>query len=285
MDFPKHNNPSKLFFMKSMNTKLFFSASIIVALSCNKTETPPSLQAGSEDNSSATILKKSLVAWYTFDGDVSDHSTYGNNVTINSATPVAGKNGTPNTAFYFGSSGYMVVPNNASLNGKHGITLAATVNVADFYTGQYHGNRILQKGHEDQSNGAYFLGFDDYLSGDNTGPVVDSMETFYGTYGNNQFNSIGVRDASDFIQKNRWYNIVFTVDTNRVGKLYVNGELKGTSYNANSNFTPNSDDLYIGRTENPQFPYWFNGAIDEIRIYNRAFDENSISEISKQMTN
>ncbi len=266
--------------MKSISTNLFVLSVIILACSCNKTATTTnSLQSSSEEN---TIIKTSLVAWYTFDGDILDHSSYGNNVSFNSATPATGKDGSPNSAYYFdGSSGYMVVPNSASLNGQHGITLAATVNVAGFYRGQYHSNRILQKGFQDQSDGVYFLGFDDYLSGDNTGSVADSLETFYGTYGDNQFNSIGVRDTSsaDFIRKNRWYTIVYTVDTNKVGKLYINGELKGTDYNANSDFSPNTDDLIIGKTLNPQYPYWFHGVIDEIRIYNRAFDASEVGEI------
>ena len=270
--------------MKLIYSFLIVFSVVILSFSCSKTELPASVQSSSADNASANLLRTSLVAWYTFDGDVKDHSNYGNNISFNSATPVAGKDGAPNTAYFFdGSSSYMTAPNSTSLNGQHGITLASVVNVAGFYRGQYHANRILQKGYQDQSNGTYFLGFDDYLSGDNTGPVIDSMETFYGTYGNNQFNSIGVRDASDFIKKNRWYTIVFTVDTNRTGKLYVNGELKGTSYNSNSDFIPNFDDLYIGKTENAQYPYWFHGAIDEIRIYNRAFDEKTVGEISKQM--
>ncbi len=270
--------------MKSINTNFLVLATVMLACSCSKTATTTSsLQSSSEDNA---ITRTSLVAWYTFNGDVLDHSSYGNNVSLNSATPASGKDGTPNSGYYFdGSSGYMVVPNSTSLNGQHGITLAATVNTLGFYRGQYHANRILQKGFQDQSDGVYFLGFDDYLSGDNTGSVADSMESFYGTYGNNQFNSVGVRDtnSSDFIQKNRWYTIVYTVDTNKVGKLYVNGELKGTSYNASSGFTPNNDDLYIGKTENPGYPYWFHGIIDEIRIYNRAYDAGAVGQISKDM--
>ncbi len=258
-------------------------AVIFFAIACNKTESSAPLQNSSVDN---TIIKTSLVAWYTFNGDILDHSSYGNNVSFNSATPTTGKSGTPNSAYYFdGSSEYMVVPNSASLNGQHGITLAVTINALGFYRGQYHSNRILQKGFRDQSDGVYYLGFDDDLSGDNTGIVVDSMESFYAVYGNTQFNSISERDtnSSDFIQKNRWYTIVFTVDTNRVAKFYINGELKGTNYNAGSNFTPNTDDLYIGRLEDPDFPYWFHGIIDEIKIYNRAYDANVVGEISKEM--
>ena len=268
--------------MKTFYYSLSFFA-LTLAASCSK-EINSSAKSSSTDNSSGLVTRTSLVAWYTFNGDVLDHSIYGNNVAFNSATATAGKDGDENTAYYFdGSTGYMKVPNSATLNGKHGITLAAVVNPLGFYKGEYHSNRILQKGFQDQSNGAYFLGFDDYASGNNTGDVADSLETFYGTYGDNQYNSIGVRDESDFIKKNRWYTIVFTVDTNRVGKLYINGELKGTASNSNSDFTPNSDDLVIGKTLNAQYPYWFHGIIDEIRIYNRAYDQNAVGEISRQM--
>src|SRR5947209_3873632 len=170
--------------MKRNYSFLFLLVLTAAATSCTKTDV--SIQSASADNSLATVSKNALVAWYTFNGDILDHSDYGNNIDFNSATATAGKDGTPNTAYYFdGNSSYMTAPNSTSIdNLKHGITMAVVINPLGFYQGQYHSNRILQKGYNDQSYGVYYLGFDDYLSGDNSGDVVDSLETFYGVYGN-----------------------------------------------------------------------------------------------------
>lgn len=272
--------------MKSSISYILAFFCIVVAYSCSKTE-PMSLQTSSADNGIATILRTSLVGLYTFDGDVLDHSNYGNNIAFNSATATTGKDGLPNTAYAFdGKSSYMTIPNSTSLNGQHGITLAATIKVAGFYDGICHGNRIIMKGYRDQSQGTYFLGFDDAAYYNYQGcymPVMEDKQTFYGNYGNTQYNSIGTRDSTIYVKKNRWYTIIYTVDTSRVGKLYINGELKATASNTSADFTPNSDDLFIGRAPYPSFPYWFDGVIDEIRIYNRAFELQTIHEISKQM--
>ena len=268
------------------NYLTLFILSATLAVSCSKTEINSSTQSTSADNSLTSATRTSLVAWYTFNGDVLDHSIYGNNIDFNSATATAGKDGSPNSAYYFdGSSSYMTAPASTSLNNlSHGITMAVVINPLGFYHGQYHANRIIQKGYRDQSDGVYYLGFDDALSGDNSGNVADSMESFYGVYGNTQFNAASARDTIDFIKKNRWYTVVCTVDTNKVARLYINGVLKNTNYTASTGFNPNADPLYIGRIQDDQFPYWFHGIIDEIRIYNRAYDASAVSEISKQMT-
>jgi len=45
-------------------------------------------------------------------------------------------------------------------------------------------------------------------------------------------------------------------------------------------FTPNSNDIFIGKHENPLFPYYFNGVIDEIRIYNKAITNQQIGYLN-----
>jgi hypothetical protein len=62
-------------------------------------------------------------------------------------------------------------------------------------------------------------------------------------------------------------------------KLYLNGKLvskaKGTT-----TFTPNETPVFFGRTQNSQYPYYFNGIIDEIRIYNRALNATEVAELN-----
>jgi len=103
-----------------------FAAFLLMCLftttSCNKDGVIQSQAHATVANN--VRAKDNLVAWYTFDGDIKDHSGNGNDVTFNNAKPTAGKGGTSNTAYLFnGTSNYMSVPNSASLNPSSGITI------------------------------------------------------------------------------------------------------------------------------------------------------------------
>ena len=54
-------------------------------------------------------------------------------------------------------------------------------------------------------------------------------------------------------------------------KIYVNGILESTVLqNNNNSFGENTDPLYIGKHDYNNAPYYFNGKIDDIGIWNRA---------------
>lgn len=259
---------------------------LVLQLACTKKEALTSIESNASGNS-VTATANGIVAWYTFNGDILDHSKFHNDVvSVTNAKAVPGKNGLPNTAYFFSGHSYMVAPNHSSLNPRHEITMAVTIKPMGFYQGLCHANRVLHKGQSDQSYGAYFIGFDDGYYYNYQGcslPVKDSAQTFYASYGNDQYHSVGARDTSDYLKANRWYNIVYTVDSNKIGKLYINGKLKATAHNPNADFRGNLDDLYIGRMNNSQYPYWFTGIIDEIRIYNKALSPDVINSLDKEM--
>src|SRR5947207_15595571 len=48
-------------------------------------------------------------------------------------------------------------------------------------------------------------------------------------------------------------------------------------YPFNRNANDPGYDLFLGRLSDPQFPYWFNGVMDEVRIYNRALKQYEIN--------
>jgi len=224
------------------------------------------------------------VAWYTFNNaDLADKSGHHNKIYFCSATPTAGQNGKDSDAYYFdGTSSYMAVKNSTSLNPTQAITLAALIKPMGFYSGQCHGNRILNKEYDDNSSGRYLLGFDDMRYWNYTGcnkTVKENREDFYGTYGDGAASASGVTDT-DYIKVGKWYNLVYTY-SNSVSKLYINNRV--VSATVSTSFTPNNFDLLIGKSLNPPFPYYFNGVIDEIRIYNRALSSNEITGLSSLM--
>jgi Concanavalin A-like lectin/glucanases superfamily len=222
-------------------------------------------------------LTDGLIAYYNFNGGTLNDSSGNNNAIIfNNAVKTSDRFGTANNAYLFnGTSSYMQVKNSASLN-PTSITLAAIVKLNGFYPGNCHGNQIMQKGTVDQDQGVYSLRISDLYN--DCAVTADTTKEeaggFYGDYGN----SSSVFDSSAYIRTNQWLYLVYTYD-GAESKIYVNGVLKKV-IDATAMFTPNSDDLFIGRAESSQYPYWFNGIIDDIRIYNKALCAGAVKQLS-----
>jgi len=69
---------------------------------------------------------------------------------------------------------------------------------------------------------------------------------------------------------NKWYHTVATWDGN-YPKLYVNGKLEATGGQYIGPLNSSSFKYYIGVwTNESDWRYFFNGLIDEVRIYNYA---------------
>jgi len=214
-------------------------------------------------------LTLGLIAYYNFNGGtLHDSSGNNNDIVFSNATKTTDRFGNASNAYLFdGSTNYMRVTNSPSLNPSN-ISMMAIVKVNDFYTGSCSENQILSKGYPYDINGFYQLGFYDFSPA--CGPPNKSNEHFWGIFGDNSPQGLAPSAGTDtvVIKTGQWYNITFTYD-GADAKLYINGELK-SAVHITGNFTQNNFDLLIGKHENPPFPYWFNGVIDEIRIYNRA---------------
>ncbi len=229
-------------------------------------------------------LKDGLVAYYNFNGgSLMDSSGFGNNIVFNNATPTADRFGRPNNAYLFnGTSNYMRVANSYTLN-PSAITMMAIVKIGGFYTGNCHENQILGKLNFDPVDGFYVMRFTDFTN-ECTVPSPDtSIEQFYGAFGDNlpqgsDANSLTVANLNTKAQKGQWYNVVFTYD-GATAKIYINGVLEETEAKTVT-FTPNNYDVYIGASSNPTFPFYFNGVIDEIRIYNRALPAGAVKQLN-----
>jgi hypothetical protein len=48
-------------------------------------------------------------------------------------------------------------------------------------------------------------------------------------------------------------------------------------------FTPNASPLRIGKTGRADYPFWFNGVIDEIRVYNIALTASQVSKVDSEL--
>jgi len=217
-------------------------------------------------------LSRGLVAYYPFSGNALDSSGNGNNPSFNNATLTADRFGNANSAYLFnGISSYMQIPASLSLDTSKTVTLSFWVYINGFYSGTCSGNYILSKGLE--ANTDYNAVFSDAPYDNSIGqnncfvPVDTSHESFYG---------MGTGSATPFLHSGSWYHVVFT-NNGTTSVMYVNGNLVA----ANSGvITQNTNDIFLGRYfDSTRTPYWFNGILDDIRIYNRAITSDEVTAL------
>ncbi len=217
-------------------------------------------------------LKQGLQAYYPFNGNANDESGNNNNPVKNNATITADRFGNPNSAYHFnGLYQYMQIPNKPSLNFGKEISLSVWVRPTGFYYGICHASQLISKGGGNYNPGNYALRFDDvlYTAGNGcNGTVCDTLhQNFRGT------GTVLKPYPGEFIKKNKWYNVLYSND-GKTAKLYVDCELK-YSVTFPETFT-NNEDLFFGKSDDEFFPFWLNGDLDEIRIYNRALTAEEI---------
>ena len=216
-------------------------------------------------------LAKGLVAYYPFNGNANDASGNGNNPTFNNATLTSDYYGTPNSAYLFnGVDNYIRIPNSNSLNPGNQISLCVWVKPIGFYTGPCYNNMMLGKEVEDYVDGNYSLRFSDVLNGCTDSASI-ANEHFFGPNGETNL-------SEPALQKNQWYSVVYTTDGIKA-KMYVNCKLVVDEPAANTSYS-NPYDLILGHLDNFTYPYWLNADLDEVRIYNRAINENEVHAYS-----
>lgn len=220
-------------------------------------------------------LDKGLQAYYPFNGNANDASGNNNNPIFNNATITTDRFGNTNSAYHFnGVYQYMRIPNKPSINFGKEITLSVWVRPTGFYYGICHASQLISKGGGNYNPGNYALRFDDALYTLGTGcggTICDTIhQNFRGT------GTVLKPYGGDFITKNKWYNVLYTND-GRMARLYVDCQLK-YEIAFPETFT-NTEDLFFGKSDDDLFPFWLNGDLDDIRIYNRALSDKEITAL------
>lgn len=222
-------------------------------------------------------LNAGLVAYYNFNGGtLNDSSGFNNHIVSNNATKTTDRFGNPNSAYLFnGTSSYMRVAHHSSLNLGKTLTFSARVKLNGFYPGDCSVNQIFGKGATDNAPGFYFLRVSFYLGAPDCSTPTDITKEEFGA----GIQDAGARTDTSYVKTNQWYDVVYTYD-GQTSLLYVNGQLKHRA-TSSANPSQNTQDLYIGKHEHLPFPYWFNGVMDDIRIYDRALCEAEVKLLNK----
>ena len=96
--------------------------------------------------------------------------------------------------------------------------------------------------------------------------------------------STSITSASNSYNDGNWHHVVGTIDGNRVMKLYIDGNVESSTPTANSSATSPLYTLEIGRRAFYNSQY-FNGSIDQVRIFNRALDGDEVFKLYAEHIN
>lgn len=225
-------------------------------------------------------LTNGLVAHWSFNGNSGDSSGNGYHGTANNITYTQGKTGLNNTAALFnGTSSYIDVSYKPGMN-LSDFSICAMVRIDGYYTGLCEVSVILGRG-LDHTSGHYSLILSDNAAdGSNCGMVDTSKYCFYSAVRNkNQLISNLPWYYTPSIVSSNWYCVVSTYG-NDTNKIYVDGVLKSAVGLPSGSIGSSTDSMSIGANRHGDvglYPYWLKGAIDDLRLYNRALSASEVS--------
>ncbi len=200
-----------------------------------------------------------LVGYWKFDEGsgttASDSSSYDNNGTlVNSPNWTTGKIG--GALDFNGSNNYVSMGAVLDMPERTGITLAAWVRIDTFRNFA----TIIEK-------------------------LVDNGNYRFQVNGDGTI-SFGLRNTANTYQEvvttatlttGQWYHIIATFDDNTTGKIYINGSLSKTKTDFSIIRGATASALKVGYNGNNNV--YFDGTIDEVRIYNRTLSASEVTEL------
>lgn len=223
-------------------------------------------------------LSNGLVAYYPFTGNALDSSGNGYNGSVSGAILTTDRFGRPNRSYKFGVNQQITIPGSASLN-TYPLTISLWYNVDTLFQGA--SGNIFSK-YEPASWNGYQILFGDFRNVPNNNVIENNgfgVTPWYTRSISNRI--IGYYGERPYLQQNivskTWYHYVFTVDAGG-SKIYVNGTLidndlwTGQSGACSNGFIWKIGGAYAGS--------WFNGSIDDIRVYNRVLTPEEIKYLS-----
>ena len=217
-------------------------------------------------NDDDDFYTKNLVAYYPFNGNAINEVSSNNNGIIEGAILTSDIHSSKNRAYYFDGIDDVIKINHSNefeFNLLNEFTISALVKTEKIKT-----QHIITKGAS--VNGEHASPYGISISGSND--IIFTVRTENGQT-INQARKHGY-------EVNEWYLITGVFKNNSM-YLYVNGVL-GAFEKINGTINENSEPLLIGSRLNLPSDT-FNGAIDEIRIYNFALNESEVKELYKNL--
>ena len=205
-----------------------------------------------------------LVAYYPFNGNAHDESGNGHDGTVYGPVLTTDRLGQTNTAYRFdGRDDYIQVADRDDLDLVDDFTISAWICPLGFSANPSLGNIVVCK-HVIHDNYDGSWDFQIYQGC----PYFDDMH--------------GGVLGSPLIRSNTWTLITLVYDdTAKICRWYVNG-VPDTQTNKAIDIQNTTKSLMIGREENRPDGNFFNGMIDEVRLYNRVLSSHEVGQLYEQ---
>lgn len=230
-----------------------------------------------------TVAQPGLVAHFSFNGTFSDQTTNANHA-LPTGNPsfVTDRTGATNHAIKLGGCGnpqFLRIPNSASLQVGDAMTVAFWANL-DLSLGMDPGTGTCN-----ESGRQVFFA----KAGDGYGVSPPGMVGLTYPADGQQYLTFEANAGQSSVQfskelpGNTWHHYTYVLTTTEI-KLYVDAQLVSTNPTTLSFTASNQQDLYLGVLGPKSVPVlgvtsWFplNGAMDDVRIFNRRLDATEIS--------
>ena len=211
-------------------------------------------------------LSSGLVAWYPFTGNANDASGNANNGTVTGATLTTDRFGNANSAYNFDGVGAI---STTSVN----MDFAAPAFTISLWFKNAAGNYSTTAHSLINNNFSTTAGIGAFEVNFNDSPSPNRLSYWLG-------DTIGFIDPSTGVQgqktnytQDTWYHLV-AVKSNNLYTFYVNGVVDATRTFTQSVSSTNG--ITLGKNV---FGEYFNGAMDDVRIYNRALTQAEIETL------
>jgi hypothetical protein len=245
---------------KHLLSTLFLGSSLLlISSSCTKKE---------EAAPVSTTIDTSLMAHYTFDGDANDKSGNNHDASVYGAVQTSDRKGVSKGAYFFdGFDDYMKVTNTTGLNNEN-LTYSAWIKPVAQPTSSFYASLIsIGNIAGDQAvtiNNNYHS-----TVGINVGGYNKTTTTSATSVNNNQLPAL-----------NEWVLVTYTRSNTEI-KLYLNGVQKA-SVSTEGNLPKYSTPLVFTIGTRFNLEAFFQGAIDEVKIYNRVLTPTEIQQLYNQ---
>ncbi|MFH2050265.1 MAG: LamG-like jellyroll fold domain-containing protein [bacterium] len=214
------------------------------------------------------ILNNGLIAYYPFNGNANDESGNGHDGIVNGAELSSDRFGNEEASYFFSGNDYIVISDSDTLNFNN-TTISAWIKLTEDV-----GNTQWRIVNRQEINNAAAWGLEIFGLGysNSTG----NTPTCHFGDSNIWHNTL----ATSHIDVGKWYHLVATNDGLNQ-KIYIDGTISASEpslgdvlYNINS-------PIVIGRTAQLN-TFYFQGYIDEVRIYNRALSASEVQKLFDQ---
>jgi hypothetical protein len=199
--------------------------------------------------------QQGLVAYYPFNGNANDESGNGNNGTVNGALITNDRFGNSNQAYSFnGISNYINIPDNQNFHTLNSITISTWFKSLD--STNYWAKLVAK--HYDASSGSFYI-------------VWEHNYIRFSAITNFQYAGINSGNIID----GEWHHACGVYDGTTM-YLYIDGILINSSPN-NGSIKETNYPVTIANSE--RWNEYYQGSIDDIRIYNRALTYDEIQTL------